>query len=72
MVFSTIEVEIADHIAMVTINRAAAMNSPGPCWTNSTISGGAAYRGPLGDVLRMALPGNDERISAGAALRGGW
>jgi len=30
---------------------------------------GATYRMPLGDVLRMALLGNDERISAGTALR---
>ncbi|AXE63625.1 enoyl-CoA hydratase [Hyphomonas sp. CACIAM 19H1] len=30
---------------------------------------GATYRMPLGDVLRMALLGNDERISAETALR---
>ncbi|MBA4340262.1 MAG: enoyl-CoA hydratase [Hyphomonas sp.] len=30
---------------------------------------GATYRMPLGDVLRMALLGNDERISAATALR---
>jgi enoyl-CoA hydratase/carnithine racemase len=30
---------------------------------------GASYRMPLGDVLRMTLLGNDERISAGTALR---
>mgnify|MGYP003674952096 FL=1 len=30
---------------------------------------GATYRMPLGDVLRMALLGNDERISATTALR---
>jgi enoyl-CoA hydratase/carnithine racemase len=30
---------------------------------------GATYRMPLGDVLRMALLGNDERISAMTALR---
>ncbi len=30
---------------------------------------GATYRMPLGDVLRMALLGNDERISAQTALR---
>jgi enoyl-CoA hydratase/carnithine racemase len=30
---------------------------------------GLAYRIPLGDVLRMALLGNDERISAETALR---
>ena len=30
---------------------------------------GATYRMPLGDVLRMALLGNDERISAYTALR---
>lgn len=30
---------------------------------------GAVYRMPLGDVLRMALLGNDERISATTALR---
>ncbi len=30
---------------------------------------GATYRMPLGDVLRMALLGNDERISAHTALR---
>lgn len=30
---------------------------------------GAVYKMPLGDVLRMALLGNDERISAGTALR---
>lgn len=32
---------------------------------------GATYRMPLGDVLRMTLLGNDERISAHAALRMG-
>jgi len=32
---------------------------------------GATYRMPLGDVLRMALLGNDERISAYSALRMG-
>ncbi len=32
---------------------------------------GATYRMPLGDVLRMALLGNDERISATTALRMG-
>lgn len=32
---------------------------------------GATYRMPLGDVLRMALLGNDERISAMTALRMG-
>jgi enoyl-CoA hydratase/carnithine racemase len=32
---------------------------------------GATYRMPLGDVLRMALLGNDERISAQSALRMG-
>lgn len=32
---------------------------------------GATYRMPLGDVLRMALLGNDERIGAQAALRMG-
>lgn len=32
---------------------------------------GATYRMPLGDVLRMALLGNDERISAASALRMG-
>lgn len=32
---------------------------------------GATYRMPLGDVLRMALLGNDERISAHTALRMG-
>ncbi len=32
---------------------------------------GATYRMPLGDVLRMALLGNDERISAESALRMG-
>ncbi|WP_174290953.1 enoyl-CoA hydratase/isomerase family protein [Sphingomonas bacterium] len=32
---------------------------------------GATYRMPLGDVLRMALLGNDERISAATALRVG-
>lgn len=30
---------------------------------------GARYRMPLGDVLRMALLGNDERITAATALR---
>lgn len=30
---------------------------------------GARYRMPLGDVLRMVLLGNDERIGAGTALR---
>jgi enoyl-CoA hydratase/carnithine racemase len=30
---------------------------------------GATYRMPLGDVLRMVLLGNDERIGAGTALR---
>lgn len=30
---------------------------------------GATYRMPLGDVLRMTLLGNDERISASTALR---
>jgi enoyl-CoA hydratase/carnithine racemase len=30
---------------------------------------GATYRMPLGDVLRMVLLGNDERISAATALR---
>lgn len=30
---------------------------------------GLTYRMPLGDVLRMALLGNDERIGAGTALR---
>ncbi len=32
---------------------------------------GATYRMPLGDVLRMALLGNDERIGADSALRMG-
>lgn len=32
---------------------------------------GATYRMPLGDVLRMVLLGNDERISAATALRMG-
>lgn len=32
---------------------------------------GATYRMPLGDVMRMALLGNDERISSHAALRMG-
>ncbi len=32
---------------------------------------GATYRMPLGDVMRMALLGNDERIGAHAALRMG-
>jgi enoyl-CoA hydratase/carnithine racemase len=32
---------------------------------------GATYRMPLGDVLRMALLGNDERICAATALRMG-
>ena len=32
---------------------------------------GATYRMPLGDVLRMALLGNDERIGAESALRMG-
>ncbi len=31
----------------------------------------ASYRMPLGDVLRMALMGNDERMSAATALRTG-
>lgn len=30
---------------------------------------GLSYRLPLGDVLRMALLGNDERVGAGTALR---
>ncbi len=30
---------------------------------------GATYRMPLGEVLRMVLLGNDERISAATALR---
>ena len=32
---------------------------------------GATYKMPLGDVLRMVLLGNDERIGAGTALRMG-
>ena len=32
---------------------------------------GATYRMPLGDVMRMALLGNDERISSHTALRMG-